>query len=167
MKALLQRVTQAKIEIVRSGLLGGDKQSEARFGSPEVATSEIGSGFLVFLGVGQKDTEQDINYLVNKIINLRVFADQNGKFNLSVKDIKGSLLIVSQFTLFADTKKGNRPGFTNAAPPSLAEKLYNQFINKCKDLVPTQTGQFAAHMQISLVNDGPVTIMLDSKKEKL
>jgi len=146
MRAILQRVTQAKIEI-DSKVVG-----------------EIGPGFLVLLGVGQKDSETDIDYLVNKIINLRVFSDQNGKFNLSVKDIKGSLLIVSQFTLFADTKKGNRPSFTNAAPPALAEDLYNKFVEKCKQTgLNIQTGQFAAHMQITLTNDGPVTISLDSK----
>lgn len=149
MKALLQRVTQAKVE-VDNKIVG-----------------EIGPGFLIFLGVSQNDTEQDIDYLVNKIINLRVFADSNEKFNLSVKDIKGSLLIISQFTLFADTKKGNRPGFTMAAPPSLAEELYNTFIEKCKVTgLNIQTGRFAAHMQISLTNDGPVTIMLDSKQSK-
>lgn len=148
MKALLQRVTQAKVE-VDNKIVG-----------------EIRPGFLVLLGVGQNDTETDIDYLVNKIINLRVFADQNGKFNLSIKDIKGSLLIVSQFTLFADTKKGNRPGFTSAAPPALAENLYNKFIEKCKTTgLNVQTGVFAAHMQINFINDGPVTIMLDSKEK--
>jgi D-aminoacyl-tRNA deacylase len=148
MKALLQRVTQAKVGI-------GNK-----------TVGEIGPGFLVLLGVGQNDAVEDIDYLVNKIINLRVFADENEKFNLSVKDVKGSLLIVSQFTLFADTKKGNRPGFTDAAPPALAEELYNKFVEKCKDTgINTKTGIFASHMQISLVNDGPVTIILDSKEK--
>lgn len=147
MKALLQRVTQAKVE-VDNKIVG-----------------EIGPGFLVLLGVGQNDTNTDIDYLVNKIISLRVFADENGKFNLSIKDINGSLLIVSQFTLFADTNKGNRPGFTMAAPPEIAENLYNIFIDKCKQTsLNTQTGQFAAHMQISLVNDGPVTILIDTKE---
>lgn len=148
MKAILQRVTQARVEI-------GDE-----------TISQIGPGFLVLLGVAQNDSSKDTDYLVNKIINLRVFEDENGKFNLSIKDIKGSLLIVSQFTLFADTKKGNRPGFTDAAPPDLAERLYNLFIDKCKNTgLNTQSGQFAAHMQISLVNNGPVTIMLNSKAE--
>lgn len=149
MKVLLQRVTKAKVEV--------DSKT----------VGEIGSGFLVLLGIAQNDTSKDVDYLVGKIINLRVFADSNQKFNLSVKDIKGSLLIVSQFTLFADTKKGNRPSFTDAASPALAEKLYNEFVNKCKSLsVPTQTGIFAAHMQINLVNDGPVTIMIESKQHE-
>lgn len=148
MKALIQRITQAKVEIDNK------------------IVGEIGPGFLILLGVGQNDTERDIDYLVNKIINLRVFADEKNKFNLSIKDIKGSLLIVSQFTLFADTKKGNRPGFTNAAPPAAAVNLYNKFVEKCKATgLNTQTGLFATHMQISLVNDGPVTIMLDSKEK--
>lgn len=147
MKALLQRVTSAKVEIDNK------------------IVGKIGPGFLVLLGVGQNDNLNDVVYLVNKIINLRVFADSSDKFNLSVKDINGSLLIVSQFTLFADTKKGNRPGFTNAAPPATAVDLYNKFVEKCKNTgLNVQTGQFAAHMQISLINDGPVTILIDTKE---
>lgn len=158
MKSLLQRVTHASV-----GLLGGGPKGLPRGGRHETI-SQIGPGFLVLLGVAQNDTDSDIDYLVNKTINLRVFADQNGKFNLSVKDINGSLLIVSQFTLFADTKKGNRPGFTQAAPPPLAENLYNKFVEKCKATgLNIQTGLFASHMQITLVNDGPVTILIESR----
>ena len=148
MKVVLQRVSKAKVEI--------DSKT----------VGEVGPGFLVLLGVGQEDKEADIDYLVNKIINSRVFSDQNDKFNLSVKDINGSLLIVSQFTLFADTKKGNRPGFTNAAAPTLAENLYNSFVDKCKLTgLNIQTGKFGANMQITLTNSGPVTIIIDTKEK--
>jgi len=148
MKVVLQRVSKAKVEIENK------------------TVGEIGMGFLILLGIGLYDTEEDVDYLVNKIINLRVFSDQNDKFNLSVKDVKGNLLVVSQFTLFADTKKGNRPGFTNAAPPDLAEDLYNKFVEKCTQTsLNIQTGKFGSNMQINLINSGPVTILLDSKEK--
>lgn len=150
MRIILQRVTSGKVE-VDNNIIG-----------------EINKGFVVLLGIGKDDSQKDIDYLVSKTINLRVFSDENDKFNLSLQDIKGELLIVSQFTLFADTKKGNRPGFTDAANPDLAEKLYLEFVEKCKNQgVKVQTGKFRANMQVSLTNDGPVTIVLDTKESKL
>lgn len=144
MKLVIQRVANAKVEV------------ESK------VTGEIKKGFLVLLGVTHEDTEETADFLVQKLLNLRVFTDENYKMNLSIKDIKGELLIVSQFTLYADCKKGNRPSFVEAAKPEQAEKLYNYFIEKCKqENINVQTGKFGAHMQVSLLNDGPVTIILE------
>lgn len=148
MRALLQRVSSAKVEI--EGCVSG----------------EIGSGVLILLGVRSDDTEEDISYLVKKIARLRIFEDSYGKINLSLLEIGGEALIVSQFTLYADTRRGRRPGFNDAAPPSLAQPLYNSFCKAMADLgVPVATGRFGAMMDVSLVNQGPVTIMLDSEKK--
>ena len=125
---------------------------------------QINNGFLVLLGIKSTDTKQDADYLVKKLINLRVFSDQNNKMNLSLKDVNGELLIVSQFTLYAECKKsGNRPSFSDSAKPDIAIPLYKYFIEACKKQIPTvQTGIFGADMKVSLLNDGPVTIILDS-----
>ena len=127
--------------------------------------SEIPFGLTVFLGVKTGDTEKDGAYLAKKIAGLRIFEDENGKMNLSVKDGGGEVLLVSQFTLYADCKKGNRPSFTNAGNPELANQLYEYIIEKCKEQVSNvQTGSFGADMKISLLNDGPFTIVLNSKE---
>jgi len=127
-------------------------------------TGQIGQGFLILLGVAGDDDDKDADYLAEKIINLRVFSDDNSKFNLSAIQIKAGLLVISQFTLMADARKGRRPSFTMAAPPEKAEKLYNYFIRHISATgLEVQTGIFGAHMLVSIVNDGPVTIMLDSK----
>lgn len=144
MKLLVQRVQNAKV-VVENKTVG-----------------EIGKGFLVLCGITHSDTEKEADYLVNKLCNLRVFEDENEKMNLSIKDIEGELLIVSQFTLYADCASGNRPSFTNAAKPEQANPLYEYFMQKCKEQnINVQKGIFGAHMEISLLNDGPVTIMLE------
>jgi len=144
MKAVIQRVTQVSVEI-----------------SGEIF-SQIEKGLLVLLGVAYDDNKEKVSWLVEKIINLRIFSDKDGKMNLSLKDIKGSILVVSQFTLYADTRKGNRPSFIQASPPKLAEFLYNHFVDELKRQgIPVATGRFGAGMQVSLVNDGPVTIILE------
>ena len=146
MKALLQRVTGATVTVDGN------------------VTGRIGQGYLVLLGVAGDDSERDADYLAEKIVNLRVFSDDNSKFNLSALQIRAGLLIISQFTLLADARKGRRPGFTLAAPPEMAETLYNYFVRRISETgLTVQTGIFGAHMLVSLVNDGPVTIMLDSK----
>lgn len=117
----------------------------------------------MLVGVGPDDEQEDLDYAVRKITNMRIFSDDMGKMNLSVQDIKGSILSVSQFTLFAETKKGNRPAFTGAAKPDKAEKMYLDFNEALAQFVPVETGVFGADMQVSLVNDGPVTIILDTK----
>ena len=124
---------------------------------------EINKGFLVLLGVTHEDDEKAVDFLVNKLCNLRVFTDDEDKMNLSIKDIEGELLIVSQFTLYADTQKGNRPSFVNAAKPEKANELYEYFIEKCKEqgIKKVEHGEFGAHMKVSLINDGPVTIILE------
>ena len=145
MKAVIQLVKKASVEI--------DGKMQA----------EIGPGFLVFLGVGRGDTKKDAETLAQKIAQLRILADKNGKFNFSLLDSKEEMLIISQFTLYADTSKGRRPSFHNAAPPILAEKLYDYFVSVIKELgIKTQTGKFGANMDIVLINDGPVTIILDT-----
>jgi len=145
-KALLQRVTGASVSV-----------------AGEVVGS-IGRGLVVFVGVASGDTEKDIQYLAQKIVNLRIFADEEEKFNLSALDIKGELLLVSQFTLLADTRKGRRPSFTEAAPPPQAEALFQQFLNEVKATgLKVATGRFQKYMQVEIHNDGPVTIMLDSR----
>ena len=146
MKALLQRVTGATVTV--------DSKT----------TGQIGPGFLVLIGVAGDDSEKDADYLADKVVNLRVFSDDNSKFNLSALQIGAGLLVISQFTLMADARKGRRPSFTLAAPPDMAEKLYNYFITRIAETgLVVQAGIFGAHMLVSIVNDGPVTIMLDSK----
>lgn len=150
MRALIQRVSKAKV-IVGDRTLGN-----------------IGSGILVFLGIGENDDQQDINYLFEKITQLRIFGNKSGKMDLSLKDIDGQLLLVSQFTLYGNIKKGRRPDFTKAANPELAKKLYNAFIEKCKNQnIKIQTGEFAAKMDVMLVNDGPVTFFIDSREKSV
>ena len=122
----------------------------------------IKKGLLVFIGIGDGDSENDCKRLADKIINLRIFSDENDKINLSLKDVNGELLIVSQFTLYADCKKGNRPNFTQAAKPDIANALYEFFVDYCKNLVPVvETGIFGADMKVKLLNDGPFTIVLE------
>jgi D-aminoacyl-tRNA deacylase len=146
LKALLQRVTSASVCV-----------DGTEIGS-------IGPGLCVFVGVANEDTEKDADWLVSKLVNLRIFADDAGKFNLSLMDIAGELLLVSQFTLMADARHGRRPGFTDAAPPEEAERLFNVFVEKSRATgVRVATGRFQAYMQVDIRNDGPVTIMLDSR----
>lgn len=148
MKLVIQRVSQANVE-VDSKVVG-----------------EIGIGLLVLVGVGPDDSQEDIDWLSNKLLNMRVFSDEEGKMNLSVKDISGSILSVSQFTLFAKTKKGNRPSFTQSAQPELAKELYHQWCEHLNNQIHHQAGIFAADMKVSLTNDGPVTIIIDSKNKE-
>lgn len=123
---------------------------------------QISKGYLVLLGVGQQDTEADCDRLAAKMIGLRIFSDENGKTNLSLKDVGGSLLVISQFTLYADTRKGHRPNFLQAKEPGEAKRLYEYFTEVCRREVPdVQTGEFGAEMKVSLVNDGPFTIILE------
>jgi D-tyrosyl-tRNA(Tyr) deacylase len=128
--------------------------------SGEIAGA-IGPGLLVFVGVGQEDGEKEADWLAEKIVNLRIFADQDGQMNASLLDTKGAVLLVSQFTLLGDCRKGRRPGFSAAAPPELAERLYRYLGQRLTDSVPVSYGVFGAHMKISLVNDGPVTFMVE------
>lgn len=144
MRLVVQRVSNAKVTVDGN------------------VTGEIDEGFLVLLGVTHTDTKENADFLVKKLCNLRVFRDENDKMNLSVKDIDGELLIVSQFTLYADCQKGNRPSFVNSAKPEYANELYEYFINECtKEVKRVQTGEFGAHMKVELLNDGPVTIILE------
>lgn len=128
--------------------------------------SKINDGFLVLLGISINDTENDINYIIDKIINLRVFKDKDDKLNENINSINGEILIVSQFTLYGDARKGRRPSYSNAARGNDAERIYNLFINQLKSIYndKIQTGKFGAMMEVSLTNDGPVTILLDSEK---
>lgn len=144
MKFVIQRVKNAKVEVNNK------------------VTGEINKGFLVLIGVTHTDTKEIADYLVKKLVNLRVFEDENGKMNLSLKDIDGQLLLVSQFTLYADTSSGNRPSFTGAAKPDMAEELYEYIISECKKQIEVvETGIFGADMKVQLLNDGPVTIILE------
>ena len=144
MKLVIQRVSKANVK-VENEIVG-----------------KIGEGFLVLFGAGQGDTKEQADYLAEKLCNLRVFSDENDKMNLSIKNIDGELLVVSQFTLYADCIKGNRPSFVNAAAPDEAEKLYEYFIEKCRKLVKkVEKGIFGADMKVELLNDGPVTIILE------
>ena len=125
----------------------------------------IQQGLLLLVGVGPEDQQEDLDYAVRKIVNMRIFSDDEGKMNLSVKDIQGEILSVSQFTLFADTKKGNRPAFTGAAKPDMAEAFYQEFNQELAKEVSVEAGVFGADMQVELVNDGPVTIILYKKNK--
>jgi len=151
MRAVVQRVKEARVSIE---------------GHPaQRGIGQIERGFLCLLGVGREDQEEDADYLAAKIPQLRVFEDDEGKFNLSLLDIGGEILVVSQFTLFGDCRKGRRPSFTGAAEPERAQKLYNHFVAKLKESrITVATGKFQALMAVELINDGPVTLLLDSKK---
>jgi len=150
MRAVIQRVSEAKCAV--------DNE----------ITGLIAYGLLVLLGIEDADTQEDLEWLAGKIVNMRIFGDENGLMNKSLKDIEGDILLISQFTLFASTKKGNRPGFTRAARPEHAIPLYEKMILQLSDLLekPVQTGIFGADMKISLLNDGPVTILLDTKNKE-
>ncbi len=144
MKAVIQRVAHASVTV--------DGQ----------ITGQIKKGFLVLLGVGENDTKADADRIAKKLVNLRIFSDENDKINLSLKDVDGSLLVVSQFTLYADCRHGNRPSFTAAAKPETAEALYQYFMEKCRETIPVvEHGVFGAHMDVALLNDGPFTIILE------
>ena len=148
MKLVIQRVKNASVE-VDNKIVG-----------------EIDKGFLVLIGIKVGDTKEQADYLVKKVCNLRVFTDEKGKMNLSLKDVGGELLVVSQFTLYGDCRKGRRPSFSSAARPEVATKLYEEFIEKArKEGIVTKTGQFGAHMMVDLTNDGPVTILLESNRD--
>jgi D-tyrosyl-tRNA(Tyr) deacylase len=147
-KALLQRVTEASVRV-----------------AGEVVGS-IGRGMVVLVGVARGDGEKDARYLAQRTVNLRIFSDEAGRFNLSALDIGGELLVVSQFTLLADTRKGRRPSFTDAAPPAQAEELFNFFVDEARASgLRVETGRFQQYMQLEIHNDGPVTIMLDSREK--
>ncbi len=125
--------------------------------------AEIGKGVVILLGIGPVDGEEQVRVLAEKITNLRIFEDEQGKMNLSLLEVGGEVIVVSQFTLYADTRKGRRPSFTDAAPPETARPLVEQFAQKLRQLgVPTQTGEFGAHMQVEIINDGPVTIWMEA-----
>ena len=149
MKVVIQRVSQASVMI------------------DGAVHNQINQGFVVLLGIGQTDDEQDINYLAQKILGLRVFSDHEGKMNDSLDDVNGEILLISQFTLFASTKKGNRPSYIDAAPPGMAIPLYEKFIEVIQASIGSRlkTGIFGADMKVSLINDGPVTIQIDSKNK--
>lgn len=145
MKLVIQRVKEASVS-VENKVIG-----------------KIGNGFMVLLGISNTDTEEIADKMVNKLVNLRIFEDENGKTNLSLKDVNGELLIISQFTLYADCRKGNRPSFINAGKPDEANRLYEYVIAKCHEEIPiVRHGEFGAHMEVSLINHGPFTIVLDS-----
>ena len=143
MRLIVQRVKNAKVE-VDNKIVG-----------------QINQGYMVLVGVGPNDTEKEADYLAKKLINLRVFEDENGKMNLGLKDVNGELLLISQFTLYADCSGGNRPSFINAAKPDKANELYEYFCKKCAESVHVQKGVFGAHMEVTLQNSGPVTILLE------
>ena len=145
MKLVIQRVSRASVT-VRGSVIG-----------------QIGQGYLVLVGVGREDTKEDADRLVRKMIGLRIFSDENGKINKSLKDVDGQLLLISQFTLYADCRRGNRPGFTRAGKPDAASGIYEYIIEKCREQVPiVERGRFGADMKVELLNDGPFTLVLDS-----
>ncbi len=147
MRAVVQRVASSKVT-VENNIVG-----------------QINKGLLVLLGVTHEDTSKDVDYMIDKILGLRIFEDENEKMNLSLKDINGELLVVSQFTLYGDCRKGKRPSFTNAAKPDIANELYKEFINKAKEQgIHVQTGEFGANMMVDIANDGPVTMLLESNR---
>jgi D-tyrosyl-tRNA(Tyr) deacylase len=149
MKLVIQRVREANVAV------------------DELVIGKISKGYVVLLGIGKEDTKETADFYINKLLKLRIFEDEQGKTNLSLADVAGELLVISQFTLYADASKGNRPSFINAAAPKEAEELYNYFVMKCKELVSTvETGRFGADMKVSLVNDGPFTIVLDESIKK-
>ena len=143
MRLVVQRVKNAKVE-VDNKIVG-----------------QINQGYMVLVGVGLNDTEKEADYLAKKLINLRIFEDENEKMNLSIKDVKGELLLISQFTLYADCSGGNIPSFINAGKPEKANEIYEYFCKKCSEWVPVQKGVFGAHMEVTLQNSGPVTILLE------
>ncbi|MEW5953989.1 MAG: D-aminoacyl-tRNA deacylase [Bacillota bacterium] len=148
MRSVVQRVTRARVTVASE------------------TVGETGPGLVILLGVGAGDREEDAAYLAAKIANLRIFEDGQGKMNLSLLDVGGGALVVSQFTLLGDCRQGRRPGFFAAAPPEVAEKLYLKFVDNFRGLgIPVATGAFGAHMLVELINDGPVTMLLDSKRE--
>ena len=145
MKFVIQRVTHASVEVEQQTI------------------GKINKGFLVFIGVSEEDTKEIADKMIRKLIGMRIFEDENGKTNLALQDVSGELLLISQFTLYADCKKGNRPSFIKAGNPTLANDLYEYIISECKKQISTvETGSFGADMKISLLNDGPFTIILDS-----
>jgi len=147
MRAVIQRVKSA--EVLVDGRVSG----------------KIGNGLLVFVGVARGDGEEDISYLISKLPDLRIFEDTSGKFNLSLREINGEILVVSQFTLYGDCRKGRRPSFTEAEDPTLARDLYERFISRLREEnIPVQTGEFQARMEVHLINDGPVTLILESRR---
>jgi len=147
MRLLIQHVAEAEVQV------------------DHLTVGKIGKGLLVFVGIHSEDTQEDCLWLKDKLINLRIFVDAHEKMNLSIQDIGGELLIVSQFTLYADCAKGRRPSFIQAAPPAVAEPLYNHFVDLLKGSVQiVQTGRFGAHMQVRLMNDGPLTFWIDSRQ---
>ena len=147
MRAVVQRVTRAKVTV------------------DDEIVGEIGNGLAVLLGIAGDDTNADADYLAHKIAALRILDDSEGRMNLSLKDVEGDLLVVSQFTLYGDVRRGLRPSWSDAAPPEVAEPLYEYFVKKCRELIErVETGSFRKMMLVELVNDGPVTLMLDSRK---
>ena len=147
MKFVIQRVTSASVEV------------------EEKIVGKIGKGFLVLIGIGKEDTEEIADKMIKKLIGMRIFEDENGKTNLSLNDVSGELLLISQFTLYADCKKGNRPSFINAGSPDEANRLYEYIISECKkEINVVEKGVFGADMKVSLLNDGPFTIILDSRE---
>ena len=146
MRALIQRISKGSVTV-----------------DQRIVANEIGIGLMIFLGVGHEDNQDKARILAKKIANLRIFGDEDGKMNRSILDLKGQAIVVSQFTLYADTKKGNRPSFIDAANPDKADQLVNYFADQLRSFgIPTQQGEFAAHMVVSLVNDGPVTIWIEN-----
>lgn len=147
MRAVIQKVSDANVKVDGS------------------TVGKIGKGLLIFLGIGEDDDSDDLEYMVRKILGLRIFYDDSGKMNLSLEDIHGELLIVSQFTLYGDVRKGRRPSFSTSAKPEIAENMYEEFIKRCKERgIKTEKGIFGADMAVGITNQGPVTILVDSKK---